>query len=45
MFVSYISKSPFFEPPDLYWRSPESGDLWYKSGGLKTKICSHSESW
>ena len=25
--------------PDLYWRSLESGDLWYKSRQLKIDIC------
>jgi len=28
-----------FHTPDSYWRSPESGDLWYKSGVSKTRIC------
>jgi len=24
---------------DLYWSSPESGDVWYKSGRLEKTIC------
>ena len=28
-----------FEVLDLYWRSPESGGLWYKSRQLKETIC------
>ena len=30
-------------PFGLFWRSPESGDLWYKSGHLEKAICSYSE--
>ena len=29
----------------LHWSSPESGDLWYKSGGSKETIWSRSEGW
>ena len=32
-----------FEVLDVYWRSPESGGLWYKSRRLKKTICSLSE--
>jgi hypothetical protein len=28
----------FFEPPDLYHRSPDSGELQYESRGLKRAI-------
>jgi hypothetical protein len=30
---------------DLCWRSPESGDGWYKSRELKKTICCHFEGW
>ena len=29
----------------LYWRSPESGNLWGKSGISKVRIRPHSKSW
>jgi len=32
-------------PHDLYWSSPESGDLCYKSGGQKTTVRSHPSGW
>jgi len=32
-----------FSHLDLYWSWPESGDLWYKSGGSQKKVLSHSE--
>jgi len=37
-------QSPF-QAHDLYWRSPESSDLWYKSRRLKRTICSSFEGW
>ena len=30
---------------DLYWSSPESGDLWYKSRQSKKTIWSYCEGW
>jgi len=30
---------------DLYWRSPESGGLWYKSRRLEKTICPPSGGW
>ena len=35
----------FFWFLDLYWRSPESGGVWYKSRLLKKMTCSRSEGW
>ena len=35
-------KWSFFLPLDVHWSSPESGDLWYTSGGTRVAICSHS---
>ena len=34
-----------FEDLDLYWRSPESGDLWYTSRQLKRTVWSRSDGW
>ena len=34
-----------FKVLNLYWRSPESGGVWYKSGQLKETICSPAEGW
>ena len=33
------SIKPPFQDLDLYWRSPESGDLWYTPRQLKKTIC------
>jgi len=41
--ASSLSNRPcyyFFSSLGLYWRSPESGDLWYKSRQLIKTICS-----
>ena len=32
-------------PLGLYWFSPESDDLWYRSGLSITMVCSHFEGW
>jgi hypothetical protein len=37
--AGYHHQPPFFLDLDLYWRSPESGDLWYNSRKLKQTIC------
>jgi len=41
--TSPAGSNRLFQVPDLYWRSHESGNLWYKSRQLKKAILSHSE--
>ena len=36
-----VGSNCLFGVLDLYWRAPESGDLWYKSKKLKKTLCSH----
>ena len=38
-------KSRFFRSLGLHWSSPESGDLWHKTGGSKETVWSRSEGW
>ena len=39
-----VGSNRLFQALDLYWRSPEPGDSWYKSKELSRTICSHSEA-
>ena len=38
-------QTAFSTPLKLNWRSPESGDMWYKSGFSIESSCSRSEGW
>jgi len=38
-------KFAFVKFHDLYWRSPESSELYHTSGVPTKRICSHTEGW
>jgi len=38
--VNPAHQTAFFQVLDLYWASPESGGMWYKSRQSKKTICS-----
>ena len=41
--VTRTGSNLLFQVLYFYWRSPESGDVWYTSRQKKKTICSHSE--
>jgi len=40
-----LNQIAFFSSLGLHWSSPESDDLWFKSGGSKETDWSRSEGW